>query len=143
MKQQFIERLKQLAARDTIFDGNENPVIDDYAGGNVDDAYFRGQSDGETDLARDVLEELRPQLSPPPSGAKLKHWLLRDTTRKIVTRHESDVLSIKHDDDGLFRFREEGEQWHQFALSAEDSIEMLQEAIDWIRSKSTIANKQS
>lgn len=33
-----------------------NPA--DFSGGNYDDAYYGGQTDGETSLAREVLEEL-------------------------------------------------------------------------------------
>jgi len=41
----------------TIWDDNENAMIDDYAGGNIDDAYYRGNSDGEIELARQILAE--------------------------------------------------------------------------------------
>lgn len=33
-------------------------VIDDFAGGNVNDAYDGGERDGQTNLARDILAEL-------------------------------------------------------------------------------------
>ncbi len=33
----------------------ENAVIDDWAGGNVDDAYYTGVRDGEISFARDLL----------------------------------------------------------------------------------------
>jgi hypothetical protein len=59
LDQEMIARLKKLAAEETIFDSeDEDVVIDDYAGGNVDDAYWRGTRDGETSLARDILVAL-------------------------------------------------------------------------------------
>jgi len=58
-KEEFIEELKKLSVRETIMDmikDGEDVVIDDFAGGNVDDAYFSGVSDGKADLAREVLK---------------------------------------------------------------------------------------
>jgi hypothetical protein len=58
---EYIETLKKLAKRktwqDTIYD-DEDTVIDDFAGGNVDDAFDGGYRSGETDLARQVLDNL-------------------------------------------------------------------------------------
>jgi hypothetical protein len=33
-------------------------MVDDYAGGNIDDAFYGGQHDGEVTLAREILTEL-------------------------------------------------------------------------------------
>ena len=55
----FIERLKKAARRETWDDDESedfNPC--DRSGGNFDDAYFGGQEDGETHLARDILTNL-------------------------------------------------------------------------------------
>ena len=60
-KEEFIEELKKLSVRETITDmmaTEEDVVIDDFAGGNVDDAYYSGVSDGEAILARKVLKIL-------------------------------------------------------------------------------------
>ena len=37
----------------------ELAVIDDWAGGNVDDAYYTGVRDGEISFARDLMEILK------------------------------------------------------------------------------------
>jgi len=60
MNEKLIERLKKLAARRTWADGLTEPdtIIDDYAGGNMDDAYYGGENSGETSLARSILIEL-------------------------------------------------------------------------------------
>lgn len=57
---QFIARLIKAAQRTTWSDQcqNNGDVIDDFAGGNVDDAYDGGQRDGETELAQEILGEL-------------------------------------------------------------------------------------
>lgn len=59
----LMERLKELAKRKCWAD-ELNPcddgsiVVDDFAGGNVDDAYSGGYESGEILLARDVLDDL-------------------------------------------------------------------------------------
>jgi len=58
LNQEMIDRLKKLAAHTTIYDCNENARIDDYAGGNVDDAYELGAEDAKAELAREILVEL-------------------------------------------------------------------------------------
>lgn len=56
MNEQMIARLKELAQRDCFHDDEgDDVVVDDYAGGNVDDAFSLGERAGETMLARDVL----------------------------------------------------------------------------------------
>jgi len=59
MKDETIKLLKKLAERKSLFDrmlGEEDCVVDDYAGGNVDDAYEYGETDGEIYLAREILK---------------------------------------------------------------------------------------
>lgn len=62
MSEEFIERLKRLAQRETWTENAEkdgelmNPS--EYSGGNFDDAYYGGQSDGETEMAQEVLDHL-------------------------------------------------------------------------------------
>lgn len=56
MNDKMIERLKHLARSECYMDDeDEDKVIDDYAGGNVDDAFYAGEHQGEVLLARDVL----------------------------------------------------------------------------------------
>jgi len=59
MNEKLIERLKKLAERRVWADGfTGETYIDDYAGGNIDDAYYGGENSGETILARSILTEL-------------------------------------------------------------------------------------
>lgn len=50
------EKLEKLAARKCWCD-NDGFMVDDYAGGNIDDAYDGGSYDGEALLARKLLKE--------------------------------------------------------------------------------------
>lgn len=52
-----IDRLRDIAKREALRD-DEDLTVYDYPGSNVDDAYERGLLDGETELARDLLNEL-------------------------------------------------------------------------------------
>jgi hypothetical protein len=52
-----IEKLKKLAASE-CWDDDEDLMINDYAGGNVDDAYYGGYRSGEVGLAREILAEI-------------------------------------------------------------------------------------
>ncbi len=57
-----LEQLKIMAQTETIDDEintGKDVVVDDYAGGNVDDAYWKGHSDGQAILARDLLKGIR------------------------------------------------------------------------------------
>jgi hypothetical protein len=59
MTNEMIERLKKLARSKCFYDDeDEDKIIDDYAGGNVDDAFRLGERAGEVMLAREVLEAL-------------------------------------------------------------------------------------
>lgn len=61
MNEEFIQRLKKLAASDAWVDelgDGSDVIIDDFAGGNVDDAFWGGLRSGEIQLAREILSEL-------------------------------------------------------------------------------------
>lgn len=57
-----IEKLKEWASRKTwaekVEDSSFETTYDDFAGGNIDDAYDGGVDDGQTYLAREILAEL-------------------------------------------------------------------------------------
>ena len=50
------ERLERIA-EDTAWSDDEEFQVDDYAVEHLDDAYWGGQSDGEINLARDLLKD--------------------------------------------------------------------------------------
>lgn len=55
----MVDKLIALAKDTTIYDqGGEHTLVDEYAGGNVDDAYELGEEDGKTELAREILAQL-------------------------------------------------------------------------------------
>lgn len=61
---ELITELELIADGQTIWedsDGNHlsDVIVDDYAGGNVDDAYWTGGQDGRIELAREILGKLR------------------------------------------------------------------------------------
>ena len=63
MNEKLIERLKELAKKRCWADELSacdagGCIVDDFAGGNVDDAYQGGCDSGEVLLARDVLDSL-------------------------------------------------------------------------------------
>ena len=59
MNKQMIEKLKKLARAECYYDDEDDDVtVDDYAGGNIDDAFAVGEKAGEVILARDVLDSL-------------------------------------------------------------------------------------
>jgi hypothetical protein len=55
-----IDNLKKLASRRVFsdHDGEEENLVVDWVGTHVDDAFSMGSSDGETQLARQILDEL-------------------------------------------------------------------------------------
>lgn len=57
-KSDIIEMLENLANRQCWSD-DENLIVHEYCGGNVDDAYSKGCDDGETFLARRLIELLK------------------------------------------------------------------------------------
>lgn len=62
LSDKMIERLTKLAKQGCWFDSNDeddgDTTVDDYAGGNVDDAYEGGVRNGETELSREILTDL-------------------------------------------------------------------------------------
>jgi hypothetical protein len=59
MNEIFIARLKDLARAECYYDDeDEDKIIDDYAGGNVDDAFYVGERAGEVVMAREVLDAM-------------------------------------------------------------------------------------
>lgn len=59
MNDSVIELLKGLAGDDCYYDDEDEDVcVDDYAGGNVDDAFDVGERAGEVMLARRILDDL-------------------------------------------------------------------------------------
>jgi hypothetical protein len=59
MNEAFIDYLKKMAQSHCFHDNDDEDVmVDDYAGGNVDDAFEMGERAGEVTLARSVLTNL-------------------------------------------------------------------------------------
>lgn len=59
MNDNLIEKLKKLASSECFFDDEDEDVtVDDYAGGNVDDAFHAGSHAGEVTLARYILNSM-------------------------------------------------------------------------------------
>lgn len=55
----LVERLKKFARKECYHDNDDDSkCIDDYAGGNVDDAFSEGEHSGEVMLARDILTHM-------------------------------------------------------------------------------------
>jgi hypothetical protein len=50
----MVEMIREIAAKTARYDA-EDFMIDDYAGGNIDDAFRMGQEDGEILFARRLL----------------------------------------------------------------------------------------
>lgn len=59
--EELINRLEELAAKKAWGDDDETLVVDDYAGGNIDDAFEGGFNAGRIDLARELLAVLKPK----------------------------------------------------------------------------------
>lgn len=53
----LIEELKEIALQQA-WDDDEDFMADDYAGGNIDDAFYGGHRSGRIDMAREVLINL-------------------------------------------------------------------------------------
>lgn len=51
---EFVARLRKLAAKDMDFEDEDFEVYS-YCGGNVDDAYQRGEEQGEISMAREIV----------------------------------------------------------------------------------------
>jgi hypothetical protein len=66
MKQEIIDKLKKLAEDQTWEDVSEEDkdeyfIVDDFAGGNVDDAYQGGIRTGKISLARELLISIKEE----------------------------------------------------------------------------------
>lgn len=60
MEREALNELKRVAARQTVSDKmNDEDNIQDWSGGNFDDAYQMGIEDGKIFMARSVLEVMR------------------------------------------------------------------------------------
>lgn len=57
MSPELVLKLQETASKTAWCDDDEF-MPDDYAGGNIDDAYYGGVSDGEILLAREILDAL-------------------------------------------------------------------------------------
>lgn len=73
MNKELLEKLQKLAEQESWYDQfNSDTIVDDFAGGNVDDAYYGGQRDGQIELARDILMALQQasnnKCTVPPDG---------------------------------------------------------------------------
>ncbi len=55
----ILEIITPLATKEVWSDRFDEIIVDDYAGGNIDDAFYGGQDDGETQLARRLLEAIK------------------------------------------------------------------------------------
>lgn len=53
------EKLLEIAKDEGWYNDSEDFNVDDYAGGNIDDAYCGGFRDGQINLARELLELLK------------------------------------------------------------------------------------
>ena len=59
MEEKVIKVLKRFARKDCYYDDeDDNKCVEDYAGGNVDDAFGVGEHAGEVMLARDILTHM-------------------------------------------------------------------------------------
>lgn len=59
MNEELIKKLKELAKSECWDDNmNDDSIVDDFAGGNVDDAYWGGEHTGRVKLARETLDSL-------------------------------------------------------------------------------------
>ena len=59
MEERMIERLKKLARKECYYDDeDEDKCVDDFAGGNVDDAFWVGEIAGKVMLARNILTDM-------------------------------------------------------------------------------------
>lgn len=59
LSQEMIDKLRALAESECYYDDEDPEVtIDDYAGGNVDDAFYTGERAGEIMLARLIIADI-------------------------------------------------------------------------------------
>lgn len=65
LTQEQIQEIKTIAETKLVSD-NEDFCANDYSGGNFDDAYYMGTTDGEILMARNVLDMLNIEYTPKP-----------------------------------------------------------------------------
>ncbi len=107
-KQRLISHLEKLAKKncwDDRMEKDEGGYIDDFAGGNVDDAYQGGMDTGETWLARDILPVIK-DIEDVALNGLLNRLLVptmimemdSDSDRQMTTeeRVEWSLLNLKH-----------------------------------------------
>lgn len=58
MNKKVLEFIKKAAAEESIYDEEGFPAVDGWAGGNIDDAFHIGMSNGEILFARRILKML-------------------------------------------------------------------------------------
>jgi hypothetical protein len=51
----LLEKIREVAAKKSIYDSGEYVDLSDYHGGNYDDAYYKGTEEGEISFARELL----------------------------------------------------------------------------------------
>ena len=57
LSKEMYDKLVKMAREDCFYDDDdEDVIVDDYAGGNIDDAFAVGERAGEIMLARKILE---------------------------------------------------------------------------------------
>lgn len=57
MNEQLVNNLKRIAAK-ACFADDPDGIVEDYACGNVDDAFEMGVANGKVQLAREILTDL-------------------------------------------------------------------------------------
>lgn len=57
MNEEVMKLIKEMAIKEIASD-EEDFMVDDYAGGNIDDAYYLGFEDGQVSFARSIVEAL-------------------------------------------------------------------------------------
>ena len=55
--EQLVDKLREIALQEA-WDDDPDFMVDDYAGGNEDDAFYGGQRSGEIILARQLLTDI-------------------------------------------------------------------------------------
>ena len=61
MNNQELKEMLQKMAKLRVWSDDPDFMVDDYAAGSIDDAYYGGVSDGEVCLARHILKELEKE----------------------------------------------------------------------------------
>ena len=94
MRAKLKSRLDWLAARKCWAD-DDNFSVEDYAGGNLDDAYAGGERDGETLLARNLLAEFCAEVSTPAVEAQQIAIAERENHLKLIAHLSAALHKVK------------------------------------------------